>query len=51
MVVSCRLRHHFKYTQKCAGEEKKGPPPNNMRESAFQRTNREILNSADFYIV
>ena len=38
MTVSCRLRHCFDYTRKSAGEERKGPLPNNVRESAFQRT-------------
>ena len=38
------------YTQKSAGDERKGPVPNNVRESAFQLTNRAILSSANFYI-
>ena len=50
MIVSRRLRHRFEYTRKSAGEESKGPQPNNLRESAFQRTNRAILSSANFYI-
>ena len=37
------------YMQKSAGEERKGPLPNNVRESAFQFTNRAFLNSANFY--
>ena len=40
----------YRYTQKSAGEERKGPLPNNVRESAFQRTNQAILSSANFYI-
>ena len=38
------------YTRKSAGEESKGALPNNVHESAFQRTSRAIFSSANFYI-
>ena len=38
------------YKQKSAGEESKGPLPNNVSESVFQFTNLAILISANFYI-
>ena len=42
MIVSCRLKHHFEYTRKSAGGERKGPLSNNMRESAFHVFNAQI---------
>ena len=48
IAASCWLSHCFEYTRESAREEGKGPLPNNVCESAFQRTNRVILSSANF---
>ena len=42
LTTSCWLSHWFEYTRESAGEERKEPLPNNVFESAFQRTNRAI---------
>ena len=48
LTTSCWLSHRFEYMQESAVEERKEPLPNNVCESAFQRTNRAILSSANF---
>ena len=51
LTASCWLSHCFEYTRESAGEERKEPLPNNLCESAFQRTNRAILSSANFFTI
>ena len=41
----------FEYKRESAGEERKEPLPNNVCESVFQRTNRAILSSANFFTI
>ena len=48
LTASCWLSYRFEYTRESAGEERKEPLPNNVCESAFQRTNRATLSSANF---
>ena len=35
MTASCWLSHRFEYTRESEGEERKGPLPNKVCESAF----------------
>ena len=51
LTASCWLSHYFEYTRESAGEEREEPLPNNVCESAFQRTNRAILSSANFFLI
>ena len=51
LTGSCLLSHCFEYTRESAGEERKEPLPNNVCESAFQRINRAILSSANFFTI
>ena len=51
LTASCWLSHCFESTRESAGEERKEPLPNNVCESAFQRTNRAILSSINFFTI
>ena len=50
LTTSC-LSHRFEYTRESAGEEMKEPLPNNVCESAFQRTNQAVLSLPNFCTV